>query len=483
MKINSLSVLLLTTMVCMYCTEPGSLNSDVLENSSSQMDDEESSYEGEVSSVSSEDESMDSYSSEDALDCSDSESSSGVKDMSSSELVSSGEFSSSSEVVSSSEVTQSSVVSSSESSMEESSSSYPPQEDYLIQAEDYDDASGVAVFDEGYVGNVSPGDWIMFSAIDFGEQGYRSMKITSALYMDLGQAIADETWFEIRIDGEDGSVIGTFEPDNTRGWGSFTEQSVNIQKTTGVHDLYFIAKDLGRSQGGGNIDNITLSADTVPDVVKVLFVGNSYTFYYNMPEIVETMATSQGAQLMVERSNKPGAWWDFHTDQSEASTLELIATGKYDYVILQNNSKSAYDPDRFLTHGKILIDSIKSSGAEPLLYMTWGRQDYNDPNGILQDTISAMYRKLAEQEGIEVVPVGEMWQQLRDDDPSLGDVLFDSDGSHPSETGSYFIAMIFYHYLTGLPVVDLSNSLEGISVDVGHFEALQPYAEPKVSGM
>ncbi len=70
-----------------------------------------------------------------------------------------------------------------------------------------------------------------------------------------------------------------------------------------------------------------------------------------------------------------------------------------------------------------------------------------------------MYRKLAEQEGIEVVPVGEVWQEVRDADDGLGYELFYTDGTHPSIKGSYFIASVFFKAFTGLATADVPATM------------------------
>ncbi|MGL1934021.1 MAG: carbohydrate-binding protein [Fibrobacterales bacterium] len=351
------------------------------------------------------------------------------------------------------------------------------QESITIEAEEYESKSGSVSKAGDHIANIEQGDWVHYSDIDFGAGGFKSMHVTASLFLNYEEPEADESFFEIRIDSLDGEIIGLFEPDNTGNWGAFTEQSIPVSRVEGVHDLYFVAGDYGFSDGVGNLDAFTLQSDSVETKQRALFVGNSYTFYNNMPELVEAMVRSEGYEVDIERSTKPGAWWDFHDDASEAVTLNLIEKGNYDVVIIQNNSKSSLDAERFLSHGAVLVDAIKASGARALLYMTWGREVYNAADGIDQDTISAMYQALAIQESIAAVPVGEIWQGVRDADAALGNDLFTDDGSHPSALGSYFIAMTFFRYLTKMSVVDLPNTLEGLTVDEHKLETLKAHVD------
>jgi hypothetical protein len=72
--------------------------------------------------------------------------------------------------------------------------------------------------------------------------------------------------------------------------------------------------------------------------------------------------------------------------------------------------------------------------------MTWGYED-GDRGNLPGDTFSAMqkrvadgYEELALELSAEVAPVGRAWEEALKREPGL--VLWDSDGKHPSATGS-----------------------------------------------
>jgi hypothetical protein len=183
----------------------------------------------------------------------------------------------------------------------------------------------------------------------------------------------------------------------------------------------------------------------------VLFVGNSYTYFWNVPQTVAAIADHLGVEIITRQSTAGGAnlKQHWHGDLTLRSR-ELIADGEWDYVVLQNHSRSTMDSiEQFFTYGKMFIDYIKRHKAQPLLYETWARQ-YNPA---MQAQVSRSYAKLAEQNDIEVVPVGQVWQKLRELRPDLR--LFDPDGSHASTIGSYVTACTFFSYLTKKPAKDI----------------------------
>ena len=76
-----------------------------------------------------------------------------------------------------------------------------------------------------------------------------------ATSMEPALLVADEpttaidaiTQLEIRLDAADGPCIGVCEIDHSGGWADWKEYQCGISKVTGVHTLYLIARDGGKS--------------------------------------------------------------------------------------------------------------------------------------------------------------------------------------------------------------------------------------------
>lgn len=195
--------------------------------------------------------------------------------------------------------------------------------------------------------------------------------------------------------------------------------------------------------------------------LKVLFVGNSYTYFWNLPQTVQAMAAAKKMDMVTRQSTAGGANWGQHwRGEKELKTRELITDGDWDIVVMQNHSLSTIErPDSFMIFGEKLAGLIRTSGAEPVLYVTWARAF----NPLMQEKITAKYRELGEAIDAPFIPVGPAWESAGRLRPDLE--LFDPDGSHPSHLGTYLTACVFFRALTGQAAEGLPNRLTGKDKD------------------
>lgn len=188
---------------------------------------------------------------------------------------------------------------------------------------------------------------------------------------------------------------------------------------------------------------------------RILFVGNSYTYFWNLPHTVDLMAESQDIDIVTQQSTAGGANWSEHWHGKKSlKSREKIKEGNYDIVVLQNHSMSTINrPDSLMHYGKMLNDLIRENGAQTYLYMTWAREW--DP--YMMEPIQEKYTELAEQINARIVPVGLAWQRARELRP--GFPLYFPDGSHQSSLGTYLSACVFYGVITGKSPVGLPGRL------------------------
>lgn len=192
-------------------------------------------------------------------------------------------------------------------------------------------------------------------------------------------------------------------------------------------------------------------ANAQQDTLRVLFVGNSYTYFWNLPKTVQAMAAEDDVVIVTRQSTAGGSTWKEHWDgEKELKSRRIISEGEWDFVVLQNHSRSTIDHlEQFMDYGSRFIELVREANATPILYMTWARE-YNP---LMQSHISSGYRELAQQHGVAVVPVGEIWQEVGRLRPDLN--IFDPDGSHPSTLGTYMNACAFYSFLQDKPATGL----------------------------
>ena len=193
------------------------------------------------------------------------------------------------------------------------------------------------------------------------------------------------------------------------------------------------------------------------DSLNVLFLGNSYTASNNLPNIVEDIANSMGDFLYTESNIIGGATLQMHANNNTSN--DLIMTGNWDYVILQEQSQYPSFPlwqveqDVFPYASQLneLITNYNECG-ETIFFMTWGRENgdiNNCPNWPpvctyegMDDLLHERYLMMANQNEALVSPVGAVWRHIRDADYDLD--LYSPDGSHPSPVGSYIAGVCFY---------------------------------------
>lgn len=193
---------------------------------------------------------------------------------------------------------------------------------------------------------------------------------------------------------------------------------------------------------------------------KVCFLGNSYTYFNDLPQLVADLATADGNTLIKDQSTPGGYTFNLHT--TNATSLAKISSDTWDYVVLQEQSQLPsfgwlQVASQCLPYAEILVDSIRSANAcaVPLFFNTWGRRD-GDPQWDSIDTFTEMnqrlhytYNWLADEHSGKLSPVGIGFEHIANDggSPIAFTALYSGDGSHPSVYGSYLAACIFYEII------------------------------------
>lgn len=188
----------------------------------------------------------------------------------------------------------------------------------------------------------------------------------------------------------------------------------------------------------------TCWAQKAQDTLNILFVGNSYTYFGNLPQLVSVISDSTKTKLVTKKSTIGGARLSEHwSGERNLKTKEMIKTGKFDIVVLQEYSMGAIDePENTLKYLKAFSDYIKENNAQPYFYLTWARETAPQ----YQEAINTVFMAAAADNQAVIVPVGKVWAQAKELRPTLE--LYDSDGSHPSELGTFLTACVFVATLT-----------------------------------
>lgn len=177
---------------------------------------------------------------------------------------------------------------------------------------------------------------------------------------------------------------------------------------------------------------------------RVLFLGNSYTAFNNLPRVLEALGASPRSSLQFEtdRVTPGGARWETHA--GNATSLSAIDQG-WDFVVLQDQSLQPVSSPLTLKEAAETLDSrIRNAGGSTVLFMTWPRAFHNLTT---QHNYPLYYNHHGEHLGAQVAPVGQAWVRSLRLDPDLR--LHQEDDSHPNVNGTYLTACVFFASLTG----------------------------------
>lgn len=217
-----------------------------------------------------------------------------------------------------------------------------------------------------------------------------------------------------------------------------------------------------------------------PQEIKILFIGNSYTFTNDFPGIFARLAQEDGRNLNI--ATRAAGGWTLRRHAESNETIETIQETAWDHVVLQEQSVIPSDPEERVESMypavRSLHHEIDQIDADVLLFMTWGRRDGLPEKGYrgfeeMQTEITRGYLEIANELDLAVAPVGTAWQRVIAEEVGLD--LWQSDGSHPNMAGSYLAACVFYatvfrespeglNYAAGLDE-DVRNNLQSIAAE------------------
>lgn len=189
--------------------------------------------------------------------------------------------------------------------------------------------------------------------------------------------------------------------------------------------------------------------------MKVLFVGNSHTFFNDMPELfarfVEKTTGEKPEVVMLAYGGRDYKW---HRKEYFALRFNLMY-GNYDYCILQQAAHPYPPKEETLEYGGMLIELCKKYGVKPVVYMTWAEKRFPENQQKMIDTCN----KLAQEHDALLAPVGMVWQKVQQNHPEIE--LYFKDGEHAGPYGDFLIVCVFCKLLTG----KISEEVAGCGFD------------------
>jgi hypothetical protein len=190
------------------------------------------------------------------------------------------------------------------------------------------------------------------------------------------------------------------------------------------------------------------SPPTIPDPIiiysdtakKILFVGNSLTYYNDLPKLVAKIGKDNGVEIKPEMIAYPNYALEDHWNDGVIQTL--IANKKYHFVVVQQGPSSQADGRAMLLdYGTRIKNICTPHNTKLAFFMVWpARSNFHTFDGVIKN-----YTDAAAATNSLLCPVGRDWKEYFS---STGDYsYYGPDMFHPSQRGSENAASVIFKTL------------------------------------
>ena len=238
--------------------------------------------------------------------------------------------------------------------------------------------------------------------------------------------------------------------------------------------------------------------------LNVLFIGNSLTYFYDMPQTLQKMLDETNPNIKIDQMTNPGQSLSGHLsdivtsrtengisvrkkEDGEITETEIkLKEKKWDIIILQTGTVSVLIPEnreiKVIKAVSDIKDLADKTNCEFILFNTWPSKkefpkQYCYPARMIDKSIekdkccspmienleqeikliNESYDLVAEKNGIKKSDNGTKFYEILTEYPKIE--LYDDD-IHPNANGSFLNACVFYQMLTNNKASDLKYNGE-----------------------
>ena len=199
----------------------------------------------------------------------------------------------------------------------------------------------------------------------------------------------------------------------------------------------------------------------------ILILGNSRTFYNDMPAMLRKIADSAGSptKFQIETSAEPGFTLEKHWSHGRSRAL---LDDTWDEIIFQGESgaqSSVEQSESFKAYGRKLALLARVQSGQATLLINWpydpsvfaGYEPYDRAEHL--SFLKSVHADLAQEAQLDRINLASLWESVRLSHPEIG---LTTDGNHPTVAGSYLYALALYRSLSGEPVSRVSYAPAGL---------------------
>jgi hypothetical protein len=206
---------------------------------------------------------------------------------------------------------------------------------------------------------------------------------------------------------------------------------------------------------------------------RVLMIGDSLTYYNDLPGLLQQLSASESAPIDIEQKTFPLRSLQGHIDLDDS--LERIRDGHFDYVILQDFSdKPITDYQGSLNSFVKFTQAVDRAGSKAIIFENWLHKDSDQK----YEPMQAAYAKIVERTHALAAPIGTAWKFC---DSDRSDIQLLLDDRHPTDAGTYLAACVLYDTLYHKHSADLPANLPGPKLPQTTLTALRTFADRATS--
>ena len=193
---------------------------------------------------------------------------------------------------------------------------------------------------------------------------------------------------------------------------------------------------------------------------KILFIGNSFTFYWNLPSQVERMSIERGLNWDVKHFTLPSA--TLKTLWNDPDLKSILESETFDHVIIQEHSTNILtnaNGNSEFYFGQ--ITSLIPDSTQIHFFSTWmypSMEQFNTNNE--EYPIEESIKQIIEGTTAKIIPVGRAFKLFQNKYPQFN--LLMEDDKHPNPNGSYLASCIIFSHLSAESSLNLSKRYKGI---------------------
>lgn len=200
--------------------------------------------------------------------------------------------------------------------------------------------------------------------------------------------------------------------------------------------------------------------------IKIIFVGNSLTYYHNIPKLLEEIGKIDKQKIKTTSFTNPDYSLEDHWN--EGKVQNALQKEHFDFMVAQQGSSALPESQQMLkNYTQKYANECKKYGTELNLYMVWPMKSrFFDFDNVIYS-----YTEAAKFVNASLSSVGLAWKKVWEKMPNMS--FYEADGLHPTKKASILASMVIYARLfkkKDLSFLELSQTSWAKDVSLEEFE-------------